>query len=518
MEIIGCDQRKFSTLLAEQYGGNRAIANIFSLVQGAGCKTIIKEIAPPDECEYKSEYEVFFKKCLATEDQRSVERLHFFVGEVATVSEVQNADPRYLGYCDVRPIPNRTVSGALVDVKAFHRDNKGFLYVTCQRDFEVQFGAKKLAVKAFPYTQQDGAVLRCAQASVISIAKFLNKTFTSTDLTKLLQDDAFDGDRILPSGGMTPRQIGICLEALGYSPVFFDASRDIDPTKDEDRSLTRVETEQEIYHYIESRIPALIVVRTGRAAPHSLVVIGHTFTPDSWLAQSKTSYYGLPKTGDNFHCSTNWVEKFVVMDDNLGPYMLVPSDFLRYVACELVVVPLHQEAFMLAHEAERFVASLLDPGDQDFCQYFNLAISLYKDEGKTQHGDTTYWYQEFSKYAHNRELVLRTSLRESSKWQKEIEQRSSYGELRESIKDLPFPEYVWVTEISWPNIFTHTRKLCGEVVLDATCVVDPNVPTLEQAWIWAHVPGVYIWRNTKTGQSGSAVLSADPLCGHHAVC
>lgn len=508
MELLtNLDPRRFAELRG-RFDPGVALARVFSLVEAADCRTVVIE-EDPEEQEYKAELQAFYSKVFSQSQADRPKRLHFFEDVINRIEDIKDQDSRYLGYCDVRPTPGNTISGALIDTRVFVKSNRDYLFLICQRDFSVRFDAERsLHVRAFPYMQQDGNVVRCAQAALASIARFHDKTQTGPEFTTI-GSRIPTGARAIPSGGLEARQIGLAISEMNFEPVLYDFSF----TPAEAKEV--LHCEQIIYRYVESGIPVLIGVEAGREL-HALVVIGHTFTPDSWLAHTRTSYYNRPKTGWTYHCSTNWVERFVVQDDNLGPYMLAPADFIQYFACRLVIVPLSPNIYLLPEDAESYVGDFLCPKIHDGCKALDQFLDKHAKEGKAQDADSGFWYREFRRHVDSGDLVLRTNLRDSADWRKTVEESECYEDFKTVLESLPLPERIWVVEISWPNIFTHSRKFGGEMLLDPTSPVLPGVETFKQGWLWLHVPGIIAHRNAKTNDIGICILEGrDPVRSHH---
>jgi hypothetical protein len=493
--------------LHNSLGRPPALGRIFSMVESSDCKSIVIEENPNEE-EYKAEYNEFFKNVLSVSDKQTSTRLHFFKGSIKTVEEVLDNDPSYLGYCDLRPTFPASISTAIINLKTFC-DPSRFIYLICKRKFEIPFGEKILSVEAFPYIQQDGRIIRCAQAALASISMFYNKNFTGPDFTKLTAEVSPTGNRLMPSSGMNSSQIGVAWTKLEKEPEIY-AWLD----KEEDRFVDIQHREQIIYRYLESGIPVLIGIDAGKGM-HALVVIGHTFTPDSWMAQTKTIYYDQLKTGLTHHCSTNWIERFIVQDDNLGPYTLVLSDFLQYFGCKIITIGLPKGIYTLAEDAERFVGNLLCADIHNITNTFDFYIKRHIDNGMSLHEETTFWYEEFKKHNDDRELVLRTYLKDSKEWKREISFTESYSEYADFLEGIPLPERIWVVEISWPQIFRHQRLLCGEIIIDPTDDIIASIPTLDQAWLWMHVPGLVLRRNAKTRERETLVLQGKDTIRFH---
>lgn len=508
MELIKTEKPIDFIKLANRYNKPPALTRILAMIEETGCRAVFVENAPSGETEYAAEYEQFYKTVFSTANNPDVDRLHFFKGDISSEVDVENADARYLGYCDIRPIRSRAISEAIISESVFIKSNSDFLFLVCKTTFEIQFSGVTLHVTGFPYVQQDGRIIRCAQAALTSIAKFYDEKLTGPSFTKVVEELS-KHRRAIPSTGMTGEHIGASWSKLQKDPVLYDYLR-VD-----DKLAASQHREQIIYRYLESGIPVLIGIDAG-AEMHALVVIGHTFTPDSWLAQTKTVYYGQDRTGVSYHCCTNWIERFVVQDDNLGPYTLVGSDFLQNFGCKLIAVGLPQGIYCMPEDAEAFVGELFAPRGINITSIIDQRIQLAADAGMHLHEETAAWYQEFRSHATSYDLVLRTFLKDSEEWLASMEAEPGYQEYGDILEKIPFPEKIWVVEISWPQIFRHGRKLCGHVVIDPTDQVAPYLPTLDQGWLWMHVPGSVWYRNAQTGEIGGSILTAlDDIRHHH---
>lgn len=350
----------------------------------------------------------------------------------------------------------------------------------------------------FPYIQQDARIIRCAQACLASVAKFFGvEGLTGAKITELAQEMP-SGERSVPSRGLTVEQMGYTLKKMKRDPIIYDYTR----TPEDPTVTVSQHREQIIYRYVESGIPVIIGIEAG-GDMHAIVAIGHTFTPDSWLAETGTVYYGQPKTGFLYHCCTNWIERFVVQDDNLGPYTLVPAFFLQYAVCKLIIVPMPLSVFLTGEDAEMFAADLLSPQGAEFSKHL---LGLQNEVIDTVDKDTNFWLEQLHKHASSNELVLRTYLRPTNDWISDQKKTESYPEYDDLVSSIPLPEHVWVVEVSWPQIFRHERRICGEIVLDATAQVLDDIHPLEQVWLWMHFPGIVLYRNAQTGQTSYTVL------------
>jgi len=503
--------------LHNEFKKNLPLGRILAMVEEVGCETIVIEHSP-EENEFKKEFDKFYKNVFSVSETDNIQRLHFFKGNIESLTDINDDCDAYLGFCDIRPLKRPTLSLAIINEKVFIKKNQKFLFLVCSREFNINLGGISLKIKGFPYVQQDGRVVRCAQAALTSISLYLDQQSLGpdfTDITSLISD----GHRPLPSRGMTGHQIGVSWEKLGLEPVLYDYMLD-DYALDENKTELQ-HREQIIYRYLESGIPVLIGINAGREM-HALVVIGHSFTPDSWMAQAKTSYYQVPKTGFYYHCCTNWIERFVVQDDNFGPYTLVLSDFLQHFGCKLITVGLPPGIYLMPEDAEVFVGDMLSPSIHDIISIFDHIIDEFNsdtDNEETQSDETISWYNEFKYHAKRHELVLRTYLKKSSDWIESVSKEYFFEEYKDILNSTPLPEYIWVVELSWPFIFQHSRKLCGVVIIDPTDEITPAVETMLQGWLWIQVPGLIMHRNAKNNEIGYKILiQCDSIAQHHFTC
>ena len=505
------DQRQLIELLYE-FGGGLSLQRIIRLVGQKALSTTAIIERRPQEREYGDEYEHFYKNVHATKNRTSPTRLHFFQGDVPHLQDLTSHDSRYFGYCDVRPTPSASLSCALIDERAFIPDgSRKHLFLICQKRFRVQLNGLELSVNAFPYIQQDGHIVRCAQAALASIAMYYERLETGPQFT-VIGKQFPSGGRDIPSRGLLVEQIGLGVVAMGFDPVVYDWSKAPEGMEEIQHR------EQIVYRYLESKIPVFVGVRTGDSH-HAVVVIGHTFTPDTWQGEALGAYYSKPKTGliaryPAYHCSTNWIERFIIQDDNMGPYTLIQSDLLQYGICDLVVAPLPHHIYLLGETAETLVAWLLSPNHGDICSTLDEQVTEHSRLGKSQHPNTAFWYKEFRKHVQSDECVLRTCLRGSAAWREEKLKEASSSAYADILKSLDLPENIWQVEVSWPTIFTHSRCCCGEVILDPTTPLwDKN--WTEQCWLWLHFPGVILYRDLATNKQRGIVLEHEDLVRQH---
>jgi hypothetical protein len=84
-----------------------------------------------------------------------------------------------------------------------------------------------------------------------------------------------------------------------------------------------------IYHYIESGCPALLFFTTNNLSDlHVISVLGHTLLSDIWRSEAEP-VYSLFTGRLEYKPASNWVDNFIIHDDNFGMNLCLPIDSLK---------------------------------------------------------------------------------------------------------------------------------------------------------------------------------------------
>jgi hypothetical protein len=245
-----------------------------------------------------------------------------------------------------------------------------------------------------------------------------------------------------------------------------------------------VPSDRIIYHYLESGIPVQLIIPTEEGR-HALTIVGHSFNPDVWWALAQ-EYYSRRPSGGNYHSSTTWIENFIVHDDNFGPYLTVPKDFILAAENQygvVIIVPLPTDVNMNGERAEMlanmFLATEVDP------QKLNKAKNDSRITPKTWD-----WFEVFWRHYLRNDVVMRTCLLCSEDF------KISYApnHLKHHYESMRFPPKIWLSELSIPELFCHARFRLGEIIFDSTAAPWPR----HRPFLSIHVPGLLIVRDTET--------------------
>ena len=486
--------------LADKFGHDAPLKRIFQILLAQRCRSIMIE-NDYDEEEWKQEHKIFYGKLFRNYADKCV-RLHFFSSEVImdNLPYIEKLQDKYLGFCVLRPVPVRKVVNAVVK-PLDDKNDPPKSFVLCQETFDVKIdfqngNSQILKVTGFPFMQQDKHAGCCAHAGLIMAERFLvqrrnRKNPGSNEQPHLLENirntlSTVPGvGRKLPTPGLRAIDISTVLEgAMEYSPLVYVYSKDNKPPFALERML---------YHYLESKIPVQLLVPT-EGGGHSLTVIGHSFDPDVWWALARESYYRDRPLEELCHCSTNWIEHFIVQDDNFGPYLTVPKSYIRL--CEssgrsAIAVPLPPDVNIEGPTAELIATCCI-------AKEINVQNMLAAHDNGQISWNTWKLFGVMWSHFLRRDLVLRTFLVDSNEY------NNSYvpPHLKPYYNPLRLYNKIWLTEISIPELFSQTRKRVGEILIDPTAPPPsllgqnllPNPEEAARAVLAIHVPG---WIGTR---------------------
>ena len=474
--------------LTGKFGSDAPLKRIFQIVLSQKCRTILVE-SDHHDTEYTSEFEAFYKG-LFKRYSPTTRRLHFFSCDISDrdIPTVDKFGKEYLGFCVLRPFTAQVVAYAVIKPLEDLNYPKRF-FVLCQKDFPVKIqvnsnNTRKLVARGFPFIQQDGQLGCCSHVSLSAIDNYLSAKPHTVD--KIVQMAALVPGirRDVPTAGLDAIQICQTLKGMGYAPLIYEYGEKI---------KSPFPPERVIYHYMESEIPIILGIPT-ESSGHALTIIGHSFEPDMWWALAQTSYYRRRPSGGPYHCSTTWIQNFIVNDDNFGPYLTIPKEFIWAKAQErlLIVVPLPENVYLQGEDAEIYAHRMLSE---------ELVLDWMRRSAK---GSVRKLSQTLLQHLRNEDVVLRTCLIPSARFK----EKYSAPHLHDFYKRLPMPDRIWLTEISIPELFCQSRLRLGEIIMDSTA------SPLGHSFLAIHLPGIMITRDPNREHWNYYPIKNDEPFGH----
>jgi len=322
---------------------------------------------------------------------------------------------------------------------------------------------RKFNLEGAFFAQQSGTTHVCAHAA-LRVAINSHPTFGVNKLTNKYINDSIDYfTKFMPGQGLSANCLREIIEKLGFR--FFQADFSKNTEIDYDRFL---------YPYLESGLPTILGINswdrsTNKMNGHVLTVIGHTTNFDRWQPEADRGYGNYPVKP--YITTAEWCDHYIINDDNYGMYCTIPSESMRnfivpsknpnpHAVIALTIAPkdISLEGYIAEQKAIMIFRRIISQG---------LCIRISNN-----------WMCRLIKSFDK--VVCRTILVKKNHY---LSQFSEKDEIK-----LNFPELLWVTEISLPNLYSANKSKIGEIVLDAT-----NSDDLEVLFAW--LPEVYLQKD-----------------------
>jgi hypothetical protein len=488
------DWKNLYDTYASQVTPETAFPNVLSyLREKHKCKAVVVEKDYIDK-DYRNEFSVLYSKMLKKYENYCI-RLHFFKKKLTLnqLREEGKKDFGYVGYVIVRPTDVAKVGRTVLN-PWIHDSNTS--YPLCITTSNAHLLGKEFSLKGCPYIQQDTMVMVCAQASIWMAARYMSDYARFDRFEEYLPYEITESaslylswlGRTLPCEGLSVHQMVNALSNMGYSPVLYLKL----PGQEQGWDPINL-----IYSYVESQIPVIVTV-----PDHAITVIGHTFNPNPDIPSGPVV------------SSHSWLEAFIVHDDNIGPYRLLPvsNDALRNLTInpklndllapsdwcyrtaiddiDGVIIPLPEKVYLLGAYVHEITENLIRD---------KMILVLLNEEAKKGNKTSQEFLDSLDSKLKN-PIVLRPYLAKGVEYKKSLSapfpQSKLDNRIRTEYKNLSMSRYVWIVEITNAERISkdkdEDRTIIGEVVLDATA--NKHGPS----FLAIHLPGILLLRDVNT--------------------
>jgi len=453
--------------LVRKFGDDKPLKRLLFLARDLGCQTIVYQ-TQIRHSGFKSEWDDFYcnmKPC----PRSTVDKLNFFSKPVSSASDLGNmTSDDFLGYVILRPIPKQRVCEAVLRTPP---ESNG-CYVLAKGKHISYVGKHKFEVVGTPFVQQDSNCGVCAHASLVMISQIIPHIFPNNSFQPWTvgQIKKIVSQISSPSAGpgLNLAQVSKVFEEMGYSgDTFYEFPKDNPP---------RFQPEQIIYMYVESKIPVFIglpleVLGTG----HSIVVCGHLLDKQSWWPEALPSYYTRIPSGESWLSSVSWANEWIITDDNFGPYLSMPKHL-----CDVswIAVPLPKQILVKGEMATLNTFWTLHT------PMFNYLTDLASKKRCSP------WIDPFLRHLLEGKIVFRQFLTTAEEFKESIRNDDLIDrDLAEDYLSMNLPEYIWVVELSIPELFGDALRL-GEIIINA-CYPTRFIDTGHEALLAIHGPGTW---------------------------
>jgi len=432
------------------------------------CKTAVFEEDYVDE-DYQDEFAAFYSRAFKRYPHRCT-RIHFFADSIPprTKTGLRKYRKSYLGFVILRPTDLQRVGRTILKSPIQLQHCR---YITCQAEFSAHIYGDKFTICAMPFIQQDTQVGACAQASLWMLARYMSQRFNCreflpSEINALAKANMALGRSLPAESGLTAIQILDALQGMGFPAIMY-SRENIDPcsrhievpfpetgTTQQERALSKelqrtAKLADIAYRYIESGLPVIL-----GTSDHAIVAIGHSY--DHAATHATVAIQRIPS--------------FFINNDNTGPYQEMPlftrvPHQLSFLDVRTVIAVVPPEVTLKGEEAEWMATECI-------AQVLEEKPDPSKDEKLKDILPLV--RPELGPWLHQREC--RTYLIRSVHLQQEIRIGMKLKKIPRTVGEkmltLDYPKYVWVTEISSPELLNKAnkehRRCLGCVIVDST--------------------------------------------------
>lgn len=235
-------------------------------------------------------------------------------------------------------------------------------------------------------------------------------------------------------------------------------------------SQADIEYDHFMYPSLESCFPTILGIeywdkKEQRVSGHVVTVLGHTINSDRWEPEAVRVYGGYPLKP--YIPTAEWCDHYIISDDNYGMHSTLPTDAIRnfivptknpnrHVSMAISIVP--DNVTLPGYTAEQFAV--------------DVATKLINSIGLKK---PNIWHERLKEKnlkKRKQSLVCRTLLQKKCDYVNSIKAyvQNLTPEQQSCLDSLP--DYMWVSEISLPNVYTANKHKLGDVVLRADATRD----------------------------------------------
>ncbi|MFX0203218.1 MAG: hypothetical protein ACFFCW_44510 [Candidatus Hodarchaeota archaeon] len=386
-------------------------------------------------------------------------------------------------------------------------------YYHCGNTFTTVIGTKndyvRFKLSGTYFAQQNSLTSVCAHACIqmainnspVLTQKKRRRKLTSERINKILRIDHQNPQKQVGKFERDPKKTST--KGLSNEQIQELAKKlNIGILKMDFRYHPEVDASRWIYPTLESSCPTILGIQrppigTTDWFSHVVTVLGHTMNTDSWGPEAKSGYQQL--TSSYYHSTSEWVDHFLMADDNFGIYRTLPTNELHHIILpqfnadihpsmgisfvpqEVTGRPIEAEFAAFIYLAKAFVPSALQRfPNLKRLKWFNelLQTNTFNEKIKTKITCRTFWSSANQYVQH-----LATQ-----------KDRNQNRLDRQTIKKIAssLPELVWITEVSLPDILCGNKAKLGDILtsIDFTYERYPDLKKIIRAVKFAWLPGV----------------------------
>lgn len=353
-------------------------------------------------------------------------------------------------------------------------------YLHVKRKFRCRVLRDKFVIEGTYFCQQNAVTNVCAHACtaiLLNNCDAVESLVTCEDINALLGIDHKNRMQEVPEGfgdnekatheGLYPKEIERVFREHKFTPYRVDLA------------VRRRLYREFIYGFIESGFPALLTFNSlagdGRAVGHVVAVVGHSLNRQSWFPAAHVCYARQLRKDKPYLPSLNWVDDFMVHDDNFGMQLFLPAHSFRpeeYPDPGVEFMPTHAIGILPSAAGVKLSSSLAEAIAWDA-----LNALFESEEAKTELV-ANYYVEHLRPHitgadGHPATAVLRTLLLKKEAYIDQLKESkdNKSGCLHEDDINqvrslLRGHDYLWVVEVTEPELYVGNVSRVLEVVIN----------------------------------------------------
>lgn len=467
----------FFDFIEDRFGDYDSIRRIFSLSRSSHARTLVLESIPA--CGLISEENEDIKSLYPGYLNDKLLRISFWQQDICAVEDIETTADTLIGYAilkrDVIPeiSHNKWHIFEAVFLKYAHDHN----CVPRPRTYNLMVGEQLFTIQGILYCQQNELNKACAQVAVRSL---LSRLLPEKDVSyrRINEIARSVSPAFSPENGLNVVQIRAILSEYDLRFTDIDYSQD-----NELRDV--LPFQKYAYGGLEAGGGALVGFRfSGRElrheARHIIPIFGHTFNKDTWAPNADYSYFRIGESV-GYVPSESWTSSFLGHDDNFGPNFCVPRLYIEKNQVDYIVEIFRPGAMYGGVQAEAMALNIL----------YSILPTLTHNANK--------WIRRLLEWTSKQQVVFRAQTLTPDEYVAHLKNLDDWeGNKEESdlcdFLALEMPQLIWAVEVSTPHLFPANERKLGEIVFDATQILDTQDDnSINKVFIFARLPETYLF-------------------------
>jgi hypothetical protein len=498
IKFFHADNIKFIPCVSENWPpAPFPIRRIFSLMRILECKSIICDLRIwPGSCS-KASCGIAYQSCkdyienLSNYNYNFINKLcyklYFFKTEVSENNLCSQKDSDFLGYCVIHKdnffdiknnlkIYRSYLTKSLIKPPLIFGEDQSNIKITAYlyglSEENISIDNHNFKIIGSYFSQQNSITNCCVHSAIKMSIRWRFQDITAESINKVLNIDHI---KRKGNEGLKPLEICDVIRNLSGQEAYLVRAYDYS---------SPFMFLKKIYHALESRLPVLFIFNlSDKNYPsllegHAVSIIGHTFNPHNWWSYGLKKYFSADYQKLEYLSSFIWCDNFIIQDDNIGPYYLLPVRFLitsqpprkYYISMRnlfrikrfrgkrkgqtsaIIVYPKNMEFFKNVMDVEPWTTIRI----KHYVKHL-MQKGFIKDNHLLEK-----YFIDFYKQG---DLVLRTLALSKKEY---IDSLEGQGEICEyvDILDQFLPELFWLVEVSIPELYWINKRKIGDIIID----------------------------------------------------